>query len=65
MNSGTFDTAVTMIVFNFSKKGPEFFEATAYGEIDPQTRQMIEAKKQENTQLMQQNIQENFSGPLR
>jgi len=65
MNSGTFDTAVTMIVFNFSKKGPEFFEAIKHGGIDPQTRQMIETKKQENIQLMQQNIQKNFSSPQR
>ena len=43
------------IVFAFSSKGPEFWEATAYEEISPENKQILEAKKQENAQLIQAN----------
>ena len=50
-HSGTSESIVRNMVFEFSSQGPEFLEATAYGEISPETKQIIEAKKQENKQL--------------
>ena len=46
---------VRNILFAFSSKGPEFWEATTYGEISPENKQILEAKKQENAQLIQAN----------
>ena len=40
------------MIFSFSSRGPEFWEATAYGEISPENRELLEAKKQENEELM-------------
>lgn len=47
-------------VFSFSSKGPEFWEATENGEITPEAREIIEAKKRENHQLAQNNIKKNL-----
>ena len=46
---------VRNILFVFSSRGPEFWEATANEEISPDNKQILEAKKQENAQLMQAN----------
>ncbi len=43
------------MVFNFSSRGPEFWELTAKGEISSLEKQKIEAKKQENIRLTQVN----------
>ena len=42
---------VRNIVFSFSKKGPEFWEHTAEGEISADTRKIIDEKKKQNTEL--------------
>ena len=42
---------VRNIIFSFSKKGPEFWEHTAMGEISPQNRAILEEKKKENAEL--------------
>ena len=52
-HSGTSASLVRNIIFSFSSKGPEFWEATAYGEISPENKALLEAKKQENIQLAQ------------
>lgn len=54
-HSGMSASLVRNILFTFSSKGPEFWEATAYGEISPKNKQLLEAKKQENIQLAQLN----------
>lgn len=54
-HSGMSASLVRNIIFTFSSKGPEFWEATAYGEISPENKQILEAKKQENMQLAQAN----------
>lgn len=57
-HSGLSAAVVRNIVFLFSSKGPEFCEATIYGEISPENKQLIEAKRQENIELNQINEQE-------
>lgn len=52
-HSGMSASIVRNILFTFSSKGPEFWEATAYGDISPENKQILEEKKQENAQLMQ------------
>lgn len=47
-HSGVSAALVRNIVFNFSNQGPEFWEATAFGEVSPESKRAIEAKKQEN-----------------
>ena len=42
---------VRNIIFSFSSKGPEFWEATAHGKISSKNKALLEAKKQENIQL--------------
>ena len=54
-HSGMSASIVRNILFAFSKKGPEFWEATAYGEISLENKRILEAKKQENAQLIQSN----------
>ena len=54
-HSGMSASIVRNILFAFSSTGPEFWEATAYGEISPENKQLLEAKKQENAQLIQAN----------
>ncbi len=39
------------IVFSFSSLGPEFWENTELGKISPETRKILELKKQENMEL--------------
>lgn len=51
---GHSDMSASMVrnmIFAFSSQGPEFWEATAYGKISPENKQILEAKKQENKQL--------------
>lgn len=52
-HSGMSASIVRNILFTFSSKGPEFWEATAYGDISPENKKILEEKKQENAQLMQ------------
>lgn len=52
-HSGISKLFVRNLVLNFSSRGPEFWEATAWGEIPLKTRQFLEAQKQENIQLLQ------------
>lgn len=54
-HSGMSASIVRGIIFEFSSKGPEFWEATARGKISPQNKRVIEAKKQENIKLVQAN----------
>ena len=61
-HSGMSASMVRSILFAFSSKGPEFLEATTYGEISPEDKQILEAKKQENAQLIQANSPKT-SGP--
>ena len=51
-HSSVTDSFVRNMIFSFSSRGPEFWEATAYGEISPENRELLEAKKQENEELM-------------
>lgn len=50
-HSGASAGMTRRIIFSFSKRGPEFWEQTEYGEITPETRKIIEDKKQENIEL--------------
>lgn len=52
IHSSVTDSFVRNMIFSFSSRGPEFWEATAYGEISPENRELLEAKKQENEELM-------------
>lgn len=61
-HSGMSASIVRNILFTFSSKGPEFWEATAYGEISEENKKILEAKKQENIQLAQSN-QPKSNGP--
>ena len=54
--SGEAVSTIRNILFEFSKKGPEFWEATADEEISPENKKVLEAKKQENAQLIQANV---------
>ena len=56
-HSASTESIVTKIIFNFSKKGPEFCEAIAYRGICSESKQKIEEKKSENFQLTQANSQ--------
>lgn len=42
---------VRNIIFEFAKRGPEFYEHTARGEMSADTREIIEEKKKENAEL--------------
>lgn len=46
-------TIARSILFSFSSKGPEFYEATACEEISDENRKIIDAKKEENLKLAQ------------
>lgn len=52
IHSSVTDSFVRNMIFSFSSRGPEFWEATAYGKISPENRELLEAKKQENEELM-------------
>lgn len=54
-HSGVSRSLVRNIVYSFSGKGPEFYEATFYSEKDitPEVREAIEKKKQENKELLE------------
>ncbi len=52
------------IIFLFSSKGPEFWEATAHEEISAENKQILEAKKQENIQLAQNNAEKTTNHTL-
>lgn len=55
-HSGMSASLVRNILFSFSSRGPEFWEATAYGEISPENKKILEDKKQENMKLAQINV---------
>lgn len=57
MHSACSQMIVRDIIFNFCIKGPEFFEATSYGELPLEHQEIIENKKQENEKLIQLNFQ--------
>ncbi len=62
-HSGSGFHTVRRIILEFSNKGPEFWEATSpYIEMSSSEKQMLEAKKQENAQLIQAN-KKKTSGP--
>lgn len=48
--------SVRDILFSFSSKGPEFCEATAYLAMSEENKELFEAKKQENIQLAENNV---------
>ncbi len=50
-HSGASYGMVRSIVFSFSKKGPEFYEATAVMGLSEEERKMIEEKKEENKKI--------------
>ncbi len=57
-HSGPGYHAVRRVVLEFSSKGPDFWEATAlYIDLSSSEKQMLEAKRQENEQLIQANKQ--------
>lgn len=58
-HSGMSAELVRNLLFSFSSKGPEFWEATAYGEISPKNKKLLEEKKQENIQLAKINASKN------
>lgn len=53
---------VRNILFNFSSKGPEFWEATAQTRLSKEAKKLIKEKKQENLRLSQVNNQKS-TGP--
>lgn len=50
---------VRNIVFSFSSKGPEFWEATASEVISPEEKYLLEVKRQENMQLARLHAEKN------
>lgn len=42
---------VRSILFHFAKRGPEFYESTAWGELSEEDKKLIEDKKRENAEL--------------
>lgn len=50
-HSGASAGMVRRILFHFSKKGPEFYESTAWGELSDEDKQAIADKKKENAEL--------------
>ena len=61
-HSGTSEAIVKNILFTFSSKGPEFCEVTTNEELSPESKQLLEAKKQENKELAQINSKQK-NGP--
>ena len=69
-HSGASYAVVRNILFDFSDKGPEFYEATADKEIPVEIKKKIEEKKKENEELIalhnsNSNLQELEKGKLR
>ena len=52
-HSPSSESMVRNIVLSFSSKGLEFWEATVRGEISPESKNILEAKKKENIKLTQ------------
>ncbi len=50
-HSGASASMVRRIVFDFSRRGPEFYEAAVARELDPEDRKILEEKKRENARL--------------
>ena len=50
-HSGASAGMVRSILFHFSKRGPEFYESTAWGELSEEDKKVIEDKKRENAEL--------------
>ena len=53
------ENTVRSIVFDFSKRGPEFWEATEKRAIFPPYQKIIDEKKQENIKLAKENSESN------
>lgn len=60
--SGLAADLIRRIVFDFSSRGPEFWEGTVRGDMTPEDMLKIEEKKQENIQLAQANAQKAEEG---
>ncbi len=58
-NSGASIGLVRNNIFHFSSKGPEFFEASAIGELTPEDVETLEQKKVENKRLAEINSLDN------
>lgn len=50
-HSGASAGMVRSILFHFAKRGPEFYESTAWGELSEEDKKLIEDKKRENAEL--------------
>ena len=50
-HSGASAGMVRSMLFHFAKRGPEFYESTAWGELSDEDKQAIEDKKKENAEL--------------
>ena len=59
--SGAPEVLIKNIVFNFSNKGPEFYEATSYG-LSAKDKEIIESKKHENNMYAQEIYINKISG---
>lgn len=59
-HSGMSASLVRNILFSFSSKGPEFWEATSYGEISPNNKMKLKIKKEENLQLAKINAKKTY-----
>lgn len=49
--SGASAGIVRSILFHFAKRGPEFYESTAWRELSDEDKKLIEDKKRENAEL--------------
>jgi len=50
-HSGASAGMVRRMMFHFAKRGPEFYESTAWGELSEEDKKLIEDKKRENAEL--------------
>ena len=50
-HSGASAGMVRRMMFHFAKRGPEFYESTAWGELSEEDKKVIEDKKRENAEL--------------
>ena len=60
-HSGMSDEIVRSIIFHFSSKGPEFWEATSSERIPLKTKKIIREKKKENQKLAEAHAKTNGS----
>ena len=50
-HSGAGEGMVRRLMFHFAKRGPEFYESTAWRELSEEDKKVIEDKKRENAEL--------------